>query len=125
MEKRVGLLCLMSLAVLGSAAQEPVFTQKVEGTSTQILIDNLSSQACIDPMIYGQMLEDCNDNVVYGGVVSKEGVENAAVAKKLSALQIPVMRWPAGTAIYDYEAHTHCRKGKDMGRIRVLHFWYR
>ena len=113
MEKRVGLLCLMSLAVLGSAAQEPVFTQKVEGTSTQILIDNLSSQACIDPMIYGQMLEDCNDNVVYGGVVSKEGVENAAVAKKLSALQIPVMRWPAGTAIYDYEWQ------KGVGPIRT------
>lgn len=113
MEKRVGLLYLMSLAVLGSAAQEPVFTQKVEGTSTQILIDNLSSQACIDPMIYGQMLEDCNDNVVYGGVVSKEGVENAAVAKKLSALQIPVMRWPAGTAIYDYEWQ------KGVGPIRT------
>ena len=113
MEKRVGLLCLMSLAVLGSAAQEPVFTQKVEGTSTRILIDNLSSQACIDPMIYGQMLEDCNDNVVYGGVVSKEGVENAAVAKKLSALQIPVMRWPAGTAIYDYEWQ------KGVGPIRT------
>ena len=113
MEKRVGLLCLMSLAVLGSAAQEPVFTQKVEGTSTQILIDNLSSQARIDPMIYGQMLEDCNDNVVYGGVVSKEGVENAAVAKKLSALQIPVMRWPAGTAIYDYEWQ------KGVGPIRT------
>lgn len=113
MEKRVGLLYLMSLAVLGSAAQEPVFTPKVEGTSTQILIDNLSSQACIDPMIYGQMLEDCNDNVVYGGVVSKEGVENAAVAKKLSALQIPVMRWPAGTAIYDYEWQ------KGVGPIRT------
>lgn len=113
MEKRVGLLYLMSLAVLGSAAQEPVFTQKVEGTSTQILIDNLSSQACIDPMIYGQMLEDCNDNVVYGGVVSKEGVENAAVAKKLSALQIPVMRWPAGTSIYDYEWQ------KGVGPIRT------
>ena len=113
MEKRVGLLCLMSLAVLGSAAQEPFFTQKVEGTSTQILIDNLSSQARIDPMIYGQMLEDCNDNVVYGGVVSKEGVVNATVAKKLSALQIPVMRWPAGTAIYDYEWQ------KGVGPIRT------
>ena len=57
----------------------------------------------INPMIYGQMLEDCNDNVIYGGIVDYQGKENKCVTKLLRPLSIPVMRWPAGTAIYDYE----------------------
>lgn len=85
------------------ATGEPVFAQTVAAGTTQVTITDLSVRAAIDPMIYGQMLEDCNDQVVYGGVVSKEGVENAAVAEKLAGLQIPVMRWPGGTCIYDYE----------------------
>ena len=115
MKRRTNLLCLALLAPLTAVAQEPVFTQVVEGTATKIVIDDLSCRAAIDPMIYGQMLEDCNDNVVYGGVVSQEGVINATVHEKLAALQIPVMRWPAGTAIYDYE----WRKGVGTPRTAV------
>jgi len=115
MKRRINLLCLALLAPLTAVAQEPIFTQVVEGTATKIVIDDLSCRAAIDPMIYGQMLEDCNDNVVYGGVVSQEGVINATVHEKLAALQIPVMRWPAGTAIYDYE----WRKGVGTPRTAV------
>ena len=98
---QIMLLCLP--AALAVKAQQPAITQTVGGTTTYVQIDNLSSRAFIDPMIYGQMLEDCNDAVIYGGVVDEHGVVNEAVRDKLHDLQIPVMRWPAGTAIYDYE----------------------
>lgn len=85
-------------------AQDPVYTQTVNGARvTTVTISDLSSSAEVNPMIYGQMLEDCNDAVVYGGVVNNSGDENPAVIEKLLPLRIPVMRWPAGTAIYDYE----------------------
>ena len=84
-------------------AQEPMFSQCVEGTSTVVSVTDLSRRAPVSPMIYGQMLEDCNDGVVYGGVVNKAGEENKAVTEWLRGLRIPIMRWPAGTAIYDYE----------------------
>ena len=85
-------------------AQDPVYTQSVNETkATVVTIGSLASSATVNPMIYGQMLEDCNDAVVYGGVVDTEGNENQAVIEKLLPLRIPVMRWPAGTAIYDYE----------------------
>ncbi|MBR1926895.1 MAG: hypothetical protein IJ840_03975, partial [Bacteroidales bacterium] len=84
-------------------AQDPAYTQTVTGKTTTVTILQTSSDAKIDPMIYGQMLEDCNDAVVYGGVVDDKGNENPQVIEQLKPLRIPVMRWPAGTAIYDYE----------------------
>ena len=85
------------------AAQDPTYTQTVTGKTTTVTILEKSSGAKIDPMIYGQMLEDCNDAVVYGGVCDEKGNENPQVIEQLKPLRIPVMRWPAGTAIYDYE----------------------
>jgi alpha-L-arabinofuranosidase len=57
----------------------------------------------IDPMIYGQMLEDCNDQVIYGGVVGKNGEPRPHVDEMLKPLQIPVMRWPGGTFVHEYQ----------------------
>ena len=95
---------MAAVALCGSIwAQGPSYTQTVDGKSTTVTILGTSSNATIDPMIYGQMLEDCNDAVVYGGVVDNEGNENPRVIEQLKPLRIPVMRWPAGTAIYDYE----------------------
>ena len=84
-------------------AQGPAFTQTVTTGPTVVSVADLEHRASVNPMIYGQMLEDCNDNVIYGGVVNKAGEENKAVTEQLRKLQIPIVRWPAGTAIYDYE----------------------
>lgn len=92
----------MALSV-AALAQGPVHTQIVTGKTTTVTILEISSKANINPMIYGQMLEDCNDAVIYGGVVDEKGNENPQVIEQLKPLRIPVMRWPAGTAIYDYE----------------------
>ena len=47
----------------------------VESKTTQLTVTIPSEEIAIDPMIYGQMLEDCNDKVIYGGIVSNEGEE--------------------------------------------------
>lgn len=54
-------------------------------------------------MIYGQMLEYCNDRIVYDGIVNKDGSERPLVDNLLKPLQIPVVRWPAGTYIFEYD----------------------
>ena len=87
---------------------EPVYdciqeSNVTKSETTLVAITIPSKDIAIDPMIYGQMLEDCNDKVIYGGVVNNEGEENMAVTELLRPLNIPVMRWPAGTAIYTYE----------------------
>lgn len=91
------------MALMMAHAQEPVFTQTVTEGKTTVTITDVRNTAPIADMIYGQMLEDCNDAVVYGGIVDEGGTENTAVTKLLKKLHIPVMRWPAGTAIYDYD----------------------
>ncbi|MBQ5358984.1 MAG: hypothetical protein IIU61_06040, partial [Alistipes sp.] len=88
----------LSLFAVSLNAQNRV----TEGNTTTISISLPAQQRAVNPMIYGQMLEDCNDKVIYGGVVNNEGKENMAVTELLRPLSIPVMRWPAGTAIYDY-----------------------
>ena len=120
---RTRIFAALALMMLGACANEDVNTTttipdqedpevvydciqesnvtKSEKTSVTITIP--TQKIAIDPMIYGQMLEDCNDKVIYGGIVSNEGKENTAVTEMLRPLNIPVMRWPAGTAIYDYE----------------------
>ena len=70
---------------------------------TTIKINISEKSWSIDPMIYGQMLEDCNDRIIYGGIVDKGGNENTHVTRILKPLNIPVMRWPAGTFIHEYQ----------------------
>ena len=93
------LIVVLSLFAVSLNAQNRV----TEGNTTTITISIPAQPKAINPMIYGQMLEDCNDKVIYGGIVNNEGKENMAVTELLRPLSIPVMRWPAGTAIYDYE----------------------
>jgi alpha-N-arabinofuranosidase len=56
----------------------------------------------IDPMIYGQMLENVNDSVIYRGVADVQGNERKYITSLLKELQIPVMRWPGGTVVHEY-----------------------
>lgn len=101
--KRLILTTTLSICTI---ALTPLFAQNnkvVDSKTTQLTVTIPSEEITIDPMIYGQMLEDCNDKVIYGGIVNNEGKENTAVTELLRPLNIPVMRWPAGTAIYDYE----------------------
>jgi len=69
-------------------------------TTVQIHIPN--KPVLVDPMIYGQMLEYCNDRIIYDGIVNKDGSERPHVDSLLKPLQIPVVRWPAGTYIFEY-----------------------
>lgn len=104
MKKKLFVLLSLSGIFTRFQAQEPTYSQAVvEGQTTVVTITESSSTAKVNPMIYGQMLEDCNDAVIYGGVVNNEGKENEKVIDLLKPLNIPVMRWPAGTAIYDYD----------------------
>src|SRR5690606_25374641 len=40
---------------------------------TTVKIDVSAKEVQIDPMIYGQMLENVNDSMIYGGVVDLKG----------------------------------------------------
>lgn len=96
-------LSIPAIAILSygiSHAQNNTVTDS-EYTTVKISLTDTNNR--INPMIYGQMLEDCNDNIIYGGIVDKYGKENKVVTEYLRPLSIPVMRWPGGSAIYDYE----------------------
>lgn len=56
----------------------------------------------IAPMIYGEMLEDCSDSIIYGGVVNADGSSRPRVSNLVRALEIPVVRWPGGTYSLEY-----------------------
>lgn len=91
------LLCSSLVLCLGQGYSEvTTVTVKIPETPSRI-----------DPMIYGQMLENVNDQMIYGGVANKDGVVREHVIPHLRELDIPVMRWPGGTVVYEY----HWRKG--------------
>lgn len=69
---------------------------------TKVTVSVPSQSARVNPMIYGQMFEDCNDNIIYGGVVGKNGEPRPHVDEMLKPLQIPIMRWPGGTFVHEY-----------------------
>ncbi|MEO6136661.1 MAG: alpha-L-arabinofuranosidase C-terminal domain-containing protein, partial [Ginsengibacter sp.] len=71
-------------------------------TVTTVQIDIPNNAVSIDPMIYGQMLEFCNDRIIYDGIVNNDGSERPHVDSLLRPLHIPVVRWPAGTYIFEY-----------------------
>jgi alpha-N-arabinofuranosidase len=76
---------------------------KVSKQITNVNIIIPDKPALIDPMIYGQMLEDCNDQVIYGGVVDKYGNERPHVTALLKELNMPIVRWPGGTFVHEYD----------------------
>lgn len=69
---------------------------------TTVRIDIPDSPVQIDPMIYGQMLENVNDSMIYGGVTDLQGNVRAHLVPHLSELRIPVMRWPGGSVVHEY-----------------------
>lgn len=77
--------------------------KKVVKQMTTVRVEIPVHPTVIDPMIYGQMLEDCNDKVIYGGLLNEKDEENPAVFELLKSLQMPVVRWPAGTYIHEYD----------------------
>ncbi len=101
-------------------------TGVVLGQNTRVNIAIPSEPVAIDPMIYGQMLENVNDSVIYGGVTDGHGNVQPHIAALLKELEIPVMRWPGGTVIHEYRwregigprnlrpvVTTHAWKGKE------------
>ena len=70
--------------------------------TTTVTVTMPRKPAKINPMIYGQMFEDCNDEIIYGGIVGKQGEPRPHIDEMLKPLQIPIMRWPGGTFIHEY-----------------------
>src|SRR5690606_39194815 len=71
--------------------------QQVRAQVTTVEIDGSTTPVQIDPMIYGQMLENVNDSMIYGGIADLQGNIRHHLTPRLRDLQIPVMRWPGGT----------------------------
>ncbi len=95
-----------------------VYAQK----KTKVSISVPANPVQIDTMIYGQMLENVNDSVIYRGVVSEDGTVRANLIPVLKDLDIPVMRWPGGTVIHEY----HWREGigpKHLRPVVETHAW--
>lgn len=78
----------------------PIFV--LNGQVTTVSVITPEKPVTIDPMIYGQMLEDCNDSIIYGGVVNLDGSERPHVTEMLKPLYMPIVRWPAGTYSHEY-----------------------
>lgn len=76
--------------------------QQVRAQVTTVEIDGSTTPVQIDPMIYGQMLENVNDSMIYGGIADLQGNIRHHLTPRLRDLQIPVMRWPGGTVIHEY-----------------------
>jgi len=70
---------------------------------TDVTVGIPDTTVLIDPMIYGQMLENVNDSAIYGGVTDRQGNVRQHLVPLLQDLNIPVMRWPGGTVVYEYD----------------------
>jgi alpha-N-arabinofuranosidase len=102
MKKKIIITVLAGLFCLSLPGQKNA-TPGISKKTTQVTISIPEKPVSIDPMIYGQMLEDCNDRVIYGGVVGSTGQPNPAVTELLKELNMPVMRWPGGTYVDEYD----------------------
>lgn len=79
-----------------------VFVYPTSAQVTTVSLEIPDNPAKIDPMIYGQMLENVNDSMIYGGVTDLKGNVRAHLIPHLRDLQIPLMRWPGGAVIHEY-----------------------
>jgi len=70
---------------------------------TRVAVSIPDRKDAIDPMIYGQMFEHVDSPMIYGGVVNKDGSERPHVTALMKELQIPVIRWPGGTVVHEYD----------------------
>jgi len=78
-----------------------MFSLTVKG-QTIVKVTLPEKMVLIDPMIYGQMLENVNDSMIYGGLTDLKGNERIQVTNLLKPLNIAVMRWPGGTVVHEY-----------------------
>ncbi len=76
--------------------------QAAAQTKTVLEIKIPEKKMPVDAMIYGQMLENVNDSMIYGGVADVDGNEQLHITPLVKDLDIPVMRWPGGTVVYEY-----------------------
>lgn len=90
--KIINYLLFLLIAGAGTAGAQ---VTKVSVTIPRALVQ-------VDPMIYGQMLENVNDSMIYGGVADLKGNVRQHLVPHLHNLQIPVMRWPGGTVVHEY-----------------------
>jgi alpha-N-arabinofuranosidase len=90
MNRKTGILVMICFASISVFAQKQT-APKVAKQTTAISVTIPDKPVSIDPMIYGQMLEDCNDKVIYGGVVNADGTENPKVIELLKPLNMPVI----------------------------------
>jgi alpha-N-arabinofuranosidase len=102
MNRKTGILVMICFASISVFAQKQT-APKIAKQTTAISVTIPDKPISIDPMIYGQMLEDCNDKVIYGGVVNADGTENPKVIELLKPLNMTVMRWPGGTYVMEYD----------------------
>tara|TARA_R110002050_G_scaffold207382_1_gene343516 strand:+ start:8279 stop:9907 length:1629 start_codon:yes stop_codon:yes gene_type:complete len=97
---------IVFLIIVSCMFVEKLNAQQISNTEknsvTEVSISFLDGQNEIDPMIYGQMFENCNDRIIYDGVVNKDGSERPHVNELLKPLDVPVMRWPGGTYVRFY-----------------------
>lgn len=78
------------------------YTHHSQAQVTTVTLEIPEIPVQIDPMIYGQMLENVNDSMIYGGITDLQGNPRAHLIPHLSDLHIPVMRWPGGAVIHEY-----------------------
>jgi alpha-N-arabinofuranosidase len=91
------ILCSINLLIFNGI----LFTYTLKA-QTIVKITIPKKAVLIDPMIYGQMLENVNDSMIYGGVVDLSGNVRKHLIPDLQDLKIPVMRWPGGTVVHEY-----------------------
>lgn len=91
-------------------------SQVVAQNKTNVIVSVPSNPVQINSLIYGQMLENVNDSVIYRGVVNEDGSVRQNLIPHLKALNIPVMRWPGGTVIHEY----HWKNGIGDKRYRPV-----
>lgn len=76
--------------------------QSIGDSITRVYITISTKPIIVDKLIYGQMLEVCNDSIIYGGIVNHNGSERPQVNNLLKPLEIPIVRWPGGTYSLEY-----------------------
>src|SRR3546814_8288045 len=88
------------IAMLVVGAYLGLSAHKARSQTTRVTIDIPETVVQVDPMIYGKMLENVNDSMIYGGVVDLAGNVRNHLIQHHKDLQIPVMLWPGGTVVY-------------------------
>jgi len=72
----------------------------VRAQITSVEIDIPATPVQIDPMIYGQMLENVNDSMIYGGVTDVSGNVRRHHIPHPRAPETTGKRGPGGTGVY-------------------------